>query len=111
MTPAQPLRKIPPCRATLLVVAFTVFAAISVWLCLGFNSMLYAAGLMLALFGIAWVLCYRRRCPNCNRRLIPFTQDIYGSTRYSKLFRCSFCDAVWESGKIGDHYVDENTST
>lgn len=106
MTPARPLPKIPRFTALRLILGFAILAALSVWLCLRYDSMLYMTGLMGILFGIAWWLPCRRRCPDCRHRLVPFDEGIYGTSQYRQLFRCSGCDGVWDSGEIGDHDVD-----
>src|SRR5262249_34148610 len=106
MTPARPLPKRPRSGTIRLVIGFALLAALSVWLCFRYDSMLYVAGLMGVLFGIAWWQAYRRLCPDCRHSLVPFEEDIYGGSQYRQLFRCSGCGGVWDAGEIGDHNVD-----
>ena|ERR1041385_3355819 len=105
-TPARPLPKLSLWRRIRLLICFAGLATVSVWLCLPHDSLLYLAGLLGILFGIAWWQAYRRRCPDCGHRLAPFAEDIYGSSQYRSLFRCSACGTVWDSGEVGDHNVD-----
>ena len=106
MTPSRPLPKKPRWSIVRLLIGFTAIAAVSVWFCFRYDLMLYLAGLMGILIGIAWWRAYRRRCPDCRHRLAPFIEDIYGSSKYRNLFRYSACGAVWDTGDVGDHDVD-----
>lgn len=106
MTPSRPLPKHPRWSIVGLLIGFAALAAVSVWFCLRYDSMLYLAGLMGILIGIMWWLAYRRRCPDCRHRLAPFIEDIYGGSQYRHLFRCSACGAVWDTREVGNHDID-----
>jgi hypothetical protein len=109
MTPARPLPKIPFWHRAALIADIAGLGALCVWLCLRFDSTFYVCGLIAALVGTAWILAYRRRCPDCRRRLKPFKENIYGGSRYRELFRCSVCEQSWDSGGVGDDEVDKSS--
>jgi hypothetical protein len=101
MSLERPLPKPPRSRLAAIALGFTALAAASTVWAVRVDSLaplwLMAAGLAAILF--AWY--YRRRCPQCGRRLQYRAEPLYPVPgRHRVLFDCRHCNVVWDSGEI-----------
>ena len=101
MSIERPLPKLRRSRAVVVVVAFVVLSAACVGWAVRTDSLtpfwFVAAGLVAVLVAFY----YRRRCPQCGRRMMFRAEPLHPQTyRHRVLFDCKHCDVSWDSGEI-----------
>ena len=90
-------------RAALIVVSFSVLAALIAWLTARYDGFgILPVVLFAVIVVIVYFSYYRRHCPVCRSRLV-FRRDYIGGTqRYRTLLDCPRCQIAWDTGDIGD---------
>ena len=101
MSIERPLPKLRRSRVVGIVTGFVALSiACAVW-AVRTDSMtpfwFVASGLVTVLVAFY----YRRRCPQCGRRMMFRAEPMHPQTcRYRILFDCKHCDIVWDSDEI-----------
>ncbi len=103
MIQERPLPRFPVSRAALIVVSFSVLAALVAWL----TARYVIFGMLpMVLFAVIAVIVYfyyyRRHCPECRSSLAVRRDYIGGTQRYRMLLDCPHCQIAWDTGDIGD---------
>lgn len=90
-------------RAIVIVVGFGVLTAGCTILAVRSDSQTPMWGVGAGLVAMLIALYYRRRCPECGKRMVFRAEPLRGqASRYRILFDCSSCNIVWDSGEIQD---------
>jgi uncharacterized protein YjeT (DUF2065 family) len=103
MSVERPLPKLRRSRVVGVVAVFIAVAIICVLWAARIDSLtpfwFVAAGLVTVIVG----LYYRRRCPQCGRRMVYRAEPLAAQpNRHRILFDCKHCGVVWDSGEIQD---------
>jgi hypothetical protein len=107
MLTERPLPRTPWTRAVAVVAAFSIFAAITVWLALQFDNHWLMGLPFLAAVPVGYYFFWVRRCPECGSRLAARREMLGTTTTYRLLSRCDRCQIDWDTGLLGDTNNDE----
>jgi len=89
------------------MVAFTVFAASTVWFVVDFGHDWLMALPFIAALPMGYYFFWVRRCPECGRRLVSRRESLGSTTTYRWLSRCDHCQIDWDTRTIGDTKYDD----
>ena len=101
------LPRIPWKRALVVIAAFSVFAAITVWLAARFDQQWLTVLLFISAVPVGYCFLCVRRCPECGQRLASRREMLGSSTTYRLLSRCDHCQIDWDTGLTGDTNYDD----
>ena len=103
MSVERPLPKLRQTRAVSIVLGFAALTAASLFWSLRSDSMQPFWLVAVGLIAVVISFYYRRRCPQCSRRMMFRAEPLRWQAGRSRiLFDCKNCDVVWDSGEIQD---------
>jgi len=107
MMEERPLPWLRMPKATVIVVAFTAFAAAMAWLFAGNDPLLSLS--IFAGVAVATLIYNRQRCPKCGGSLALRREDIEGTSEFRFLHDCKRCQITWCKGEGAPPRHDDRT--